>query len=113
MSTKLAERRFSIYVTRRTRFDDVTIARDDWREPDLWTDFRGVILVPADPDFGAGEGEEPDWDMGGYLMEQRTRRRLEGWNFAGRPPEFLIEAWRDGRIMDGVLIATDVVKHRR
>jgi hypothetical protein len=111
MSSKIRSFMFSCYAQRRTHFDDATVSPGDFREPDAWTEFRGVVLVPADKEWG--EGQEPDWDQGGFLIEKKTLRRLTGWNFAGRPPEFLIEGWRQGRLIDGVVICGDVKRHRR
>ncbi len=112
MSTKLRSFFYSCYTHRRTRYDDSSLRAGECREPDDWTEFRGVVLASADPDWNPENGE-PDWDQGGFLVEKRTMRRLPGWNFSGRPPEFLIEAWRERRILDGVIIASDCGKTRR
>lgn len=112
MSNKIKSFFYSCYTHRRTRYDDVSLRPGECREPDEWTEFRGVVLVPADPEWAVDDGE-PDWDQGGFLIEKKTMYRLPGWNFSGRPPEFLIDSWRDHRILDGVIIASDLGKTRR
>lgn len=113
MTSKLKSFHYTCYTHRRTHFDDEALRPGESREPDCWTEFRGVIVVPADPDWKATEQSEPDWDEGCYLMERKTLRRVPGWNFAGRPPDFLIQAFRENRMIDGVIIACSGKQTRR
>jgi len=104
VTAKLRSFRFTAWTHRRGNRDDSEIPRGQFIEPDIWSEFRGVALYPADPCWWDDQESVPDWSQGAFLADVQTGRPVPGWNFEGRPPEFLIEGWRQNRVLFGVLI---------
>jgi len=104
MTAKLRSFRFTAWTHRRGHYDDDEIPRGAFVEPDTWQEFRGAVLFPADPSWWDDQESVPDWSHGAFLADGVTGRPIPGFNFEGRPPEFLIEGWKEGRVLFGVLI---------
>ena len=73
--------------------------------------FSGYLVLPRDRAYGRDDSDasEPDWSMGAYLQDRASGRPVGGWIFNGPPPEFLRQAWREGRVLYGALIAREEV----
>lgn len=112
--SSLREFRFTAWTKARRRQDDVEVPRGVTVEADVWLQLRGAELRPADPAWWAGETEEPDWSQGAQFVDPRTGKPIAGTNMEGRPPDFMVEAWRSGRrTFDGVIIATTTLKRSK
>lgn len=83
------------------------IAAGDWRDPDEAFDFDGCRVGVHDPNVKGAS--EPDWSKGWYLWRGNEDQKL--WEGMSRPPEFLVRAFLEGRVLYGVLVARDEQKH--
>jgi hypothetical protein len=84
-------------------------AAADRRGTDRVMIFHGYIVMPRDRTFGqeGSEANEPDWNAGVYFQDRSSGRPVGGWIFHGPPPEFLRQAWREGRVLYGALVARE------
>lgn len=105
---RLREFYFAAYRQRRGHLDDASLRPGETVEADIWTEFHGAVLVPIAETDGL-----PDWEQGGYMARVPTGDPVRGWDFAGRPPQFLIECYEEGRLVDGVVIGTALGKRRK
>lgn len=82
----------------------------DWRDPDRYLELGGTKVYSRDTAFNTHTGSvEPDWDLGWYVMDQRTNKIL--MEFKGPCPSPFRESLLEGRELEGIIIARDVQTH--
>jgi hypothetical protein len=101
--------------------DERGVAAGDWRDPDVVLKLDGARVYPADQnERGASE---PDWQKSWELRwgdrnfveipPNRPINPVTRMYFRGdcRPPDIIVEAWKSGSTLEGVVVVRDTQRH--